>query len=66
MEIDEEIIDARLYLIQIQLIKFTQMNFDEIIPVSEKGDEIDAIIVGLNTLGEELKALQINKGIINK
>ena len=66
MEIDEEIIDARLYLIQIQLIKFTQMNFDEVIPVSEKGDEIDAIIVGMNTLGEELKALQINKGIINK
>jgi hypothetical protein len=62
---EEEIIDARFYLIQIQLIKFTQMDFEEVIPVSEKGDEIDAIIVGMNTLGEELKALQI-KGIINK
>jgi hypothetical protein len=66
MEIDEEITDARLYLIQIQLIKFTQMNFEGVIPVSEKGDDIDAIIVGMNTLGEELKALQINKEIINK
>ena len=63
---DEGVTDARLYLIQIQLIKFTQMDFNEVIPVSERGDDIDAIIVGLNTLGEELKALQINKEVVNK
>lgn len=48
--------DERLRLIQDQLIKFTQFDFTERVPVSEKGDDIDAIIVGLNTLGEELSA----------
>jgi len=48
--------DQRLSLIQEQLIKFTQLDFTTRIPVSERGDEIDAIILGLNTLGEELDA----------
>lgn len=62
MENNGQIInDARLLLIQEQLIKFTQMNFSSSIPVSEKGDEIDAIIVGLNTLGEELSATEIGR-----
>ena len=47
--------DERLFLIQEQLIKFTQFDFSGHLPVSEKGDDIDAIIVGLNTLGEELR-----------
>jgi hypothetical protein len=48
--------DKRLDLIQQQLIKFTQFDFTGYLPVSEKGDDVDAIIVGLNTLGEELRA----------
>lgn len=47
--------DKRITQIQEQLIKFTQMDFSGHLPISEKGDEIDAIIVGLNTLGEELQ-----------
>jgi hypothetical protein len=49
--------DKRLLLIQEQLIRFVQLDFSGNIPISEKGDEIDAIIVGLNTLGEELNAI---------
>jgi hypothetical protein len=49
--------DERLLLIQEQLIKFVQFDFSMALPVSEKGDEIDAIIIGLNTLGEELNAV---------
>lgn len=36
------------------LLKYTVMDFSEKIAVSEKGDELDAIAVGLNTLSEEL------------
>jgi len=38
------------------LLKYTLMDFSAQISVSEKGDELDAIIVGLNTLGEELES----------
>lgn len=48
--------DERLENIQERLIKFTQFDFNGHIPVSKKGDDIDAIIVGLNTLGEELES----------
>ena len=46
--------DERLEHIQNQLISFVLFDFTVRVPISEKGDEIDAIIVGLNTLGEEL------------
>lgn len=48
--------DERLVRIQEQLVKFAVFDFSGRIPVSEKGDDIDAIILGLNTLGEELCA----------
>ena len=48
--------DERLELIQQLIIKFTLFDFSGRIPVSEKGDDMDAIIVGLNTLGEELES----------
>ena len=48
--------DERLERIQEQLIEFTQLDFTLRIPVSGKGDDIDAIILALNTLGEELSA----------
>ena len=54
--------DERLGRILEQLLHFTQMDFTIRIPVSEKGDEIDAIITGLNTLGEELSAKEISEG----
>lgn len=38
------------------LIKYTKLDFSEKITVSENGDELDAIAVGLNTLSEELAA----------
>ena len=51
--------DLRLERIHEQLIKFTQLDFNGRIPLSEKGDDIDAIIIGLNTLGEELSVKKI-------
>jgi PAS domain S-box-containing protein len=38
------------------LLEHTMMNFSKKATVSEEGDEIDAIAVGLNTLSEELEA----------
>lgn len=51
--------DVRLEMIQETLVKFTQFDFKGRIPVSERGDDIDAIIVGLNTLGEELEGVKL-------
>ncbi|HXB40331.1 MAG TPA: hypothetical protein VNZ49_07290 [Bacteroidia bacterium] len=53
--------DKRLSLIQEQLIKFVRLDFSGNLPVSEKGDDIDAIIIGMNTLGEELNTAEIIK-----
>jgi PAS domain S-box-containing protein len=36
------------------ILKYTKLDFSEKVPVSEKGDEIDAIAAGLNALSEEL------------
>ncbi|CAN5904957.1 hypothetical protein BH11BAC7_BH11BAC7_33930 [soil metagenome] len=38
------------------LIKTTQLDFSEQIAYSEKGDELDAISLGLNTMSEELES----------
>ncbi|MBI2271481.1 MAG: PAS domain S-box protein [Bacteroidetes bacterium] len=38
------------------LLKYSMMDFSQRIPVSEKGDEWDAIAIGLNTLSEELES----------
>jgi PAS domain S-box-containing protein len=37
------------------LLKYTLFDFSEKIEVTEKGDEIDAVAIGLNTLTEELE-----------
>ncbi len=37
------------------LLKTTQLDFSEKLSVSDKGDELDAIAVGLNTMSEELE-----------
>jgi len=36
------------------LLKYTLLDFSEQMPISQHADELDAIAVGLNTLGEEL------------
>jgi PAS domain S-box-containing protein len=36
------------------LLKYTQMDFSEKIPLSDKGDELDAVSAGVNALVEEL------------
>ena len=38
------------------LLKYTVMDFKEKAPVSDEGDEVDAIAIGINTLAEELEA----------
>lgn len=38
------------------LLQYTMMDFSKKVSISEKGDELDAIGVGLNTLGEELES----------
>jgi len=53
--------DERLLLIQEQLLKFTTLDFSGSLPISQKGDDIDAIIVGINTLAEELRPLNLKK-----
>ena len=46
--------DKRTEHILEQILRFTASDFTVRLPVSEKGDELDAIIAGLNTIGEEL------------
>lgn len=48
--------DKRIDRILEILLEYIQNNFSHSVPVSEKGDKIDAIAVGLNTLREELES----------
>ena len=59
-EIDEKTLlinnnQERINEIMDTLLKYTILDFSQTIQISEKGDELDAIAVGLNTLSEELK-----------
>jgi PAS domain S-box-containing protein len=47
------------------LSQYSLGNFDYSIPVSDNLDEIDTIILGINMLGEELKATTISKNYFN-
>ncbi len=47
--------EKRIGRITDALIKNTQMDFSEKLIVSDRGDELDAIAVGLNTMSEELE-----------
>lgn len=51
--------DERLERIQEQLIKFALLDFSNRLILSGNGDDIDAIILGLNTLAEELSVKKI-------
>lgn len=48
--------DPRFQKIADMIIRYAAFDFSVRETVSEKGDELDAIITGLNTLGEELQA----------
>jgi signal transduction histidine kinase len=45
------------------LLRYTVMDFDAKAEVSENGDELDAIAVGLNTLAEELQAARESEAL---
>ncbi len=47
--------ERRIVDIMEALIKTTQMDFSEKLDISDRGDELDAIAVGLNTMSEELE-----------
>lgn len=47
--------EKRIVSIMDALIKTTQLDFSEKLIVSDRGDELDAIAVGLNTMSEELE-----------
>lgn len=48
--------DERLERINQLLLQYTLGEYKHRETISDKGDEIDAIVIGLNTLGEELEA----------
>lgn len=47
--------EKRIVGIMDALIKTTQLDFSEKLEISDRGDELDAIAVGLNTMSEELE-----------
>ena len=47
--------EKRIVSIMNGLIKNTQLDFSEKLIISDRGDELDAIAVGLNTMSEELE-----------
>jgi PAS domain S-box-containing protein len=55
--------DDRLEKITQLLLQYTLGNYGHRETVSPKGDEIDAVIIGLNTLGEELQAASKKGGL---
>lgn len=62
--------EKRVNKIMDVLLKYTMMDFSEKLPISDKGDEIDAIAVALNTLNEEIQTknlvLKKNENRINE
>lgn len=53
--------DKRFKQIIFQLSEYSSGSFDKIFPVSPQLDDVDAIIGGINMLGEELKAITISR-----
>ena len=48
--------DLRIEQMLQQIVRFANSDYQARGTISEKGDELDAIIIGLNTLGEELES----------
>ncbi|TAN13797.1 MAG: PAS domain-containing sensor histidine kinase [Chitinophagaceae bacterium] len=57
--------DNRFRKINKLLSEYSKGNFDRAIPLSDKLDDLDAIISGINMLGEELKAIAISRDYFN-
>lgn len=57
--------DKRFKKISELLSEYSRGHFERAMALSEKLDEIDAIIAGINMLGEELKAATISKNYFN-
>lgn len=57
--------DKRFKKISKLLSEYSRGNFGRVVGLSGKLDEIDAIISGINMLGEELKAVTISKNYFN-
>ena len=53
--VNDGLSDPRVAEILNVFVKYTSLDFSEKVSISEEGDEIDAIAIGLNALGEELK-----------
>jgi PAS domain S-box-containing protein len=53
--------EGRVNMLLETLLRYTLMDFSVKAQVSGSGDEVDAIAVGLNTLGEELEAARIQE-----
>jgi len=58
--------DFRLEEISNILIEYSLGNFDVQLPLSQNGDDIDAIIAGVNMLGEELKYVTFSRDYLNR
>jgi len=59
-------VDTRLEEISDILIQYSLGNFDVQLPLSEDGDDIDAIIAGVNMLGEELNDVTISRDYLSR
>jgi len=57
--------DYRLELIQQLLVELASGNLSYRSLTSERGDELDAIITGINMLGEELQSSTVHKDFLN-
>lgn len=57
--------DKRLDEINFRLSEYSKGNFDGELIISEKLDEVDAIMNGINMLGEDLKAITISRDYFN-
>ncbi|NOT90733.1 PAS domain-containing sensor histidine kinase [Ferruginibacter sp.] len=58
--------DKRLNEINYRLSEYSKGHFDGGLEMSEKLDEVDAIMNGINMLGEDLKAITISRDYFNK
>jgi PAS domain S-box-containing protein len=57
--------DKRLKNINLLISGYSVGKFDKRLPISDRLDETDAVINGINMLGEELKAITISRNYFN-
>ncbi len=48
------------------LIQYSLGNFEEQLEISGKGDDVDALVAGVNMLGEELKHVTFSRDFLNR